>query len=187
MTGALRAAVRDPLLMAGKVIAVFMQVAMAIGAVGLLIAMPALLAASAGWIDGVDLTEAGIPADFPLWALIGVMLIGLAIVVMMFLFFGKLRQIIDTVRDGDPFQPENARRLNAMGWLMLAVQAAFLPAMGLAMYMAPFADGSENIEINGGDGSGLDISGILLVIILFILARVFRHGAAMREDLEGTV
>ena len=29
--------------------------------------------------------------------------------------------------------------------------------------------------------------GILLVLILFILARVFRHGAAMREDLEGTV
>ena len=27
----------------------------------------------------------------------------------------------------------------------------------------------------------------LLVVILFILARVFRHGAAMREDLEGTV
>ena len=28
---------------------------------------------------------------------------------------------------------------------------------------------------------------ILLVIILFILARVFRHGASMRADLEGTV
>ena len=31
------------------------------------------------------------------------------------------------------------------------------------------------------------LPGILMVIILFILARVFRHGAAMREDLEGTV
>ncbi len=26
-----------------------------------------------------------------------------------------------------------------------------------------------------------------LALLLFILARVFRHGAAMRDDLEGTV
>ena len=35
--------------------------------------------------------------------------------------------------------------------------------------------------------AGLDVSGILLVVILFILARVFRHGTTMREELEGTV
>ena len=31
------------------------------------------------------------------------------------------------------------------------------------------------------------LTGVLLALVLFILARVFRHGAAMREDLEGTV
>ena len=31
------------------------------------------------------------------------------------------------------------------------------------------------------------VSVVLMVIVLFILARVFKHGAAMREDLEGTV
>ena len=34
---------------------------------------------------------------------------------------------------------------------------------------------------------GITLDGILLAVILFILARVFRQGAAMREDLEGTV
>jgi hypothetical protein len=29
--------------------------------------------------------------------------------------------------------------------------------------------------------------GLVVGLVLFILARVFRHGAAMREDLEGTV
>jgi galactitol-specific phosphotransferase system IIC component len=34
----------------------------------------------------------------------------------------------------------------------------------------------------------LDLGGsLLLPLVLFILARVFRHGAAMREELEGTV
>ena len=30
-------------------------------------------------------------------------------------------------------------------------------------------------------------NGLLLALVLFILARVFRTGAKMREDLEGTV
>jgi Fe-S cluster assembly ATPase SufC len=53
--------------------------------------------------------------------------------------------------------------------------------------------GREGYEVTEGSVTfhgqvgGLDMTGILLVIILFILARVFRHGAAMREDLEGTV
>ena len=37
------------------------------------------------------------------------------------------------------------------------------------------------------DISPNDLTGFLIVLVLFILARVFRHGAAMREDLEGTV
>jgi len=34
---------------------------------------------------------------------------------------------------------------------------------------------------------GLDGGSILLILILFILARVFREGARMRDELEGTV
>jgi hypothetical protein len=34
---------------------------------------------------------------------------------------------------------------------------------------------------------GVSLGGLLLALTLFILARVFRQGAAMREDLEGTV
>ena len=30
-------------------------------------------------------------------------------------------------------------------------------------------------------------NGLLLVLVLFILARVFKTGAQMRDDLEGTV
>ena len=35
--------------------------------------------------------------------------------------------------------------------------------------------------------SGFDVNGLLLMLILFILARVFRKGADMRAELEGTV
>ena len=92
---------RDPLLFAGKAIAIFMQGAMAVGA----------LALAVGFFGVIFFTpqlaaEAGLepfPADFPIGALAALMLIGLAIVAMMFFFFDKLRRIIGTVGEGDPF------------------------------------------------------------------------------------
>lgn len=174
---------RDPLLFAGKAIAIFMQGAMAVGALALAVGFFGVM-----FFTPQLAAEAGLepfPADFPIGALAAIMLIGLAIVAMMFFFFDKLRRIIGTVGEGDPFQPANAARLNAMAWLTVGVQLSFLPAAALGMELAKFADDLKGADIRI-DG-GMDLEGILLAIVLFILARVFRHGAAMREDLEGTV
>ncbi|QYU67563.1 DUF2975 domain-containing protein [Leptolyngbya sp. 15MV] len=103
----------------------------------------------------------------------------------MFFFFGRLRAIIGTVGEGDPFQPQNAVRLGQMAWLMLGIQLFILLAVPLGIELARFSDEAENVRVSGD--SNLDFSGLLLVVVLFILARVFRHGAAMREDLEGTI
>ncbi|WP_427963746.1 DUF2975 domain-containing protein [Altererythrobacter sp.] len=175
----------DPLLLAGKVLAIFMQIAMAFGAVALLIGMPALIWFRAD-ILAEYVEEVGDPSvSLPLFSLIGIMLIGLAMVAAMFVFFGKLRQIIDTVGQGDPFQPANADRLSLMGWLIVGLQLLVLPATAIGLHLAQFADKIK--DANFSLDSGFDLATILLAVILFILARVFRHGAAMREDLEGTV
>jgi len=41
----------------------------------------------------------------------------------------------------------------------------------------------------GESDTGLDMSlnGILSILLVFILAGIFEHGAAMREEQEGTV
>ncbi len=176
----------DLLLLAGKVIAIFMQGAMAFGAVVLVFVAPAIAFLGGefaqGYANGVHVPLKDIPA----LPLTGILLIGLAMVVALFIFFGKLRAIIATVGEGDPFTPRNAERLSQMAWLMLGVQLLILPAIPLGMQLASIAEKhGETVDV-GIDG-GFDLSAILLVIILFILARVFRHGAAMREDLEGTV
>jgi len=181
----------DPLLLIGKIFCIFLQGVMALGAIALTIAIPVILFAQ-GLIEAEIAKE--LPAmtqDFPALLIAAIMAIGLAIVAMTFVFFGKLRRIIGTVGEGDPFQPENAKRLSQMGWLMLGTQIAIIPAGIIAMQLARYADaieeaGAENFHLTFDDG-GLNMMAILLVIILFILARVFRHGAAMREDLEGTV
>lgn len=103
--------------------------------------------------------------------------------VMLFLgirFAVELGRIVHTVQQGDPFEPANAVRLARMGWLALGVTLAGWLVMPLVSWLSAHF---EEITLGGGTSLG----GAALAATLFILARVFRHGAAMRDDLEGTV
>ncbi|GAB5349010.1 DUF2975 domain-containing protein [Alteriqipengyuania sp. 357] len=184
-------AINDPLLLVGKIFCILLQALMALGAVALIIAIPVVLFAQ-DMIQAEIVEELpSVTQEFPALLIAAIMAIGVSIVVMLFIFFGKLRRIIGTVGEGDPFQPENAKRLSQMGWLMLGTQLVIIPAGIIVMQLARYADaiekaGAENFSLTFDDG-GFDMTALLLVVILFILARVFRHGAEMREDLEGTV
>jgi ABC-type proline/glycine betaine transport system permease subunit len=111
---------------------------------------------------------------------------GLAVILLLiaamaaaaFLFLLDLRRIIDSVGAGDPFIPANARRLTRMGWLTLAVEG-----------MSARRRDGRVAGRHDGNATAISISrrSFLLAIVLFILARVFREGARMRDDLEGTV
>lgn len=69
---------------------------------------------------------------------------------------------------------------------MLAVEVLLWPAAFLAGEIADWASKYDDFDLNVG-GDGFSLTGIMIVLLLFILARVFRRGAAMREDLDGTV
>jgi len=175
----------DLLLLAGQVLAIIMQIFVAIGAAALVLALPILLFAG-DMIDAEIASEFGKAASgLPMAPAIALIAIALGLLAMLFIFLAKLRAIIATVGEGDPFAPENAKRLNLMAWLLLAMQLLAVPAAGFGLMLAKWADQFENQSIT--IDAGLDFTGILMVILLFILARVFKHGAAMREDLEGTV
>jgi len=176
----------DLLLLAGKVLTLLMQGAMAIAALAIAITLPAAFLFGAEFASGFS-DGSGIPFDqAPMLPVAGLLVTVFAIVAALFVFFGKLRAIIDTVGDGDPFAPINAERLNLMAWLLLAAQILTWPAASLGMIVAEWADEIDGVNITA-DLDGLDLTGVLMVLVLFILARVFRYGAAMREDLEGTV
>lgn len=176
----------DLLLLGGKILTVIMQAAVGIGATVLALVIPILAFARGdvlkGFADGAEIDLATLPLG-PTIALLTILLFVLA---AMFVFFGKLRAIIDTVGQGEPFVPANAERLSLMAWLMLATQLLLFPAAWLGNIVAEWANTLEDVHLSA-NGDGLDLTGILMVLVLFILARVFRHGAAMRADLEGTV
>ena len=172
----------DPLLTATKFATIAMKIALGIGIGVVVSVLPAILlnqdtVAAELAKDGKDVNVDGLIAGLAVMLpLIAVLLAGA------FWFVHLLGRIVDTVGEGDPFIPTNADRLRTMGWLALAIQLLTLP-IGVAV-----ARVAKAVEDTPSDTSvGLDFTGLVLILILFILARVFRKGAAMREELEGTV
>ena len=88
----------------------------------------------------------------------------------------RLLAIVDTVRVGAPFILENARRLDAIAWSVAALEALRLVVAAIAAAVW-----------ESGKVDAFSFAPWLAVLLLFVLAGVFAHGARIREDLEGTV
>lgn len=173
---------RDPLLNAAKVVVILAQIVMIFGIVMLGIGIGALLTVGRAEL-AAEIAKAGAP-PLSAWVVFAAMLVGGALLYLGWRFLKELLGIINSVGEGDPFRPDNADRLSRMGWIMVIAQLVVLPLTGIAHWLAPFLDkAGRHMEIDGG----LDGGSILLILILFILARVFREGARMRDELEGTV
>ena len=99
-------------------------------------------------------------------------------------FFLLLWRVLATVSQGDPFVPANSQRLGRMAWTALAgnIWAVVLTAYGswFATFF-PEEVSEADFEVDFGGG------GVVLILVLFVLARVFRQGTEMRAELEGTV
>ena len=125
------------------------------------------------------LISQGAPPE-AIWGVVSLQLLAAAAALFAFFFFRHLYRIIDTVSEGDPFVPENARRLSAMGWISIASHVLAIPLNMASRYLQDY---SERFHVE----MGVSFAGLLLALVLFVLARVFHEGARMREDLEGTV
>jgi len=109
-----------------------------------------------------------------------IMVIGIYSVPIAHIVLTLLLQIVETVRTGNPFVPENARRLQIIAWAMLALQILHLVVGAIAKGVSSTA---HPLDINWS----FSFTQWIAVLMLFVLARVFEEGARMREDLEGTV
>ena len=127
-----------------------------------------------------NLQEAGYGGGaFPLMILGFTILVGLMLIAIQFM--RRLLAIVRSVEEGEPFQPANADRLRQMAWLSVVALPMYVLLIGLGLW---FARGEGDLL---RDASGTIVNGLVLTLVLFILARVFRVGTAMREELDGTV
>ncbi len=167
---------KDPLLTAATVATVLARIALAIGMIGLSAALaaavfrPDLLATPP--IIGIG---SGKQDDIP-GASLAIVALTIAAFALLYDFAARLARIVATVRHGDPFTLANATRLNRMAWLAMTVQTINISQTLMSAYLP-----------SNGMNTPLSLTGLVVGLVLFILARVFRKGAEMREDLEGTV
>lgn len=175
---------RDPLLAAARLVLALSIGIMAFITAVFTIAAPALLVGR-GTVYA-HLTESGVTAGPELVSGAAAALVGLAAMFAAGVWFlVLLRRIVLSVGEGDPFVPANAERLHRMGWIALGSQIAMVPVGALLHWIAVATRDVRDVRIEADFG----ISGgmILLTLVLFILARVFRQGTEMRAELEGTV
>lgn len=181
-TSAMSTLTRDPLLAIAKGLLWFLMASMVVGIAACLVAVPLLLF----FQNDISVEMAKeMPLVLPqfFWVVSGILVLAAMLCAVLFRIFQLLKRIVGTVGEGDPFLPENAVRLTQMAWLSLIVQLFGLPLSGLGALINKLGEGETHLDTMGG----ISGNGLLLMLILFILARVFRKGAEMRAELEGTV
>jgi hypothetical protein len=96
------------------------------------------------------------------------------------LIMGHLRKIFRTLTIGDPFQPANVRRLRWIGLILAVVTGGVWLVQGMvASRLAP--------GIMDPQGLGELLTPIFSVLVVFVLAEVFREGARLRRESELTI
>ncbi|HSI19812.1 MAG TPA: DUF2975 domain-containing protein [Sphingomonas sp.] len=119
-------------------------------------------------------------ADRLVMGLRAVAVIGIIATPLNHLLLTRLLAIVTTVRAGDPFVAANARRLQAIAWVLLALQCLGVVVGAINKAISTPA---HPVHLD----SSASLSGWLAVLLAFVLARVFAEGARMRDDLDGTV
>lgn len=176
---------KDPLLTAARwLINAFIAFA-GLGILFAAIGLPALLLNQQRVVAALAADGKTVVAPDFILAASSIMVLLAAFLVLCICFLLQLRRIVGTVAAGDPFIRDNATRLSRMGWIALAAQAVAIPMAAAVIWISDMVEDHDSVRLD--DDVSFDGGGLVLVLILFILARVFRQGAAMREDLEGTV
>ena len=115
------------------------------------------------------------------WWLVAVLWSHVAVVLgLMLLSLHHLRRIFQRVRDGAPFDADNALRLRWLGLLLLAL-AVFNGIAGLATSLA------VRKEIQGGvvavkTGLRIDLPLVFVALALVALAEIFRRGSELESE-----
>jgi hypothetical protein len=91
---------------------------------------------------------------------------------------GRLRHIFQTLIGGDPFHPENARRLRIIAAALAVLEVGRYAGSALAHLLF---HGLVHI-----DGS-VSLTTWFAVLVLLVLAEVFREGARLRGEAELTI
>ena len=108
----------------------------------------------------------------------GVMLVADLYLAGGILVVGRLRNIFRTLIGGDPFHPENARRLRIIGATLAILELGRYAVAALARLLFHGA-----LHLSGG----VSLTTWFAVLVIVVLSEVFREGARLRGEAELTI
>lgn len=95
------------------------------------------------------------------------------------LILRNLRKVFSTLSIGDPFHPANVRRLRQVGFTLAIVTTGVWVWQGLVAHLSHSPMQPPNL---------FDLlTPVFSVLIVFVLAEVFREGARLRRESELTI
>ena len=91
----------------------------------------------------------------------------------------RLRRVFQTLTAGDPFQPDNVKRLRAIGFALAGLEVISYFTRLISNWV--FRDDIESVRYTP------NLTAWFAVLVVFVLAEVFREGARLRNEAELTI
>ena len=98
------------------------------------------------------------------------------------LILRALRRVVASASVGDPFIEANAVDLVRVAWLLLGVEVIDALIKPMVYLLAPSA-----VRAKVHDVFHISVTGLFAVLLIFVLAQIFRRGSDMRAELAGTI
>jgi len=90
----------------------------------------------------------------------------------------RLRRIFSTLTAGDPFHPENVTRLRVVGLMLAMLELGRYAVWTVSAWLMPAVNEVEPT---------FSLTAWFSVLVVFVLAEVFREGARLRREAELTI
>ena len=98
------------------------------------------------------------------------------------LILRALQRVVASASFGDPFIEANAVELVRVAWLLLGVDVINALLKPTVYLLAPAA-----VRAKIHDTVHISVTGLFAVLLIFVLAQIFRRGSDMRAELAGTI
>lgn len=102
----------------------------------------------------------------------------------------RLRRLFESFSSGEPFKRENADHLRVIWITMLVMELIKIAFATVALSLVaiyglpPSDDPGVNVTV---DSDGFDLTPWFSILVLIVLAEVFREGARLKEEQELTI
>jgi len=93
-----------------------------------------------------------------------------------------LQRVVASASVGDPFIETNAVELVRVAWLLLGVNVIDSLIKPIVYLLGPAA-----MRAKVHDMVHVSVTGLFAVLLIFVLAKIFRRGSDMRAELAGTI